>query len=302
MTARRPEPDGPFHPGELAVQRRAGVVLDARQVGASIGGVLPPMAGAFLRDQRVAVVASLDDAGRVWASLVTGPAGFVKAVDEGLLLVNGRIVPGDPLVRNLAARPEVGLLVIDLARRRRLRVNGRGFLEGSRVFVTVRQAYGNCPKYIHPRLVEPVQGGQPSVGRSKTLTRRQQAWVARADTLFIASYHPQGGADASHRGGDPGFVRVTGPGAALSFADFPGNNMFNTLGNIEAQPRVGLLFLDFETGGTLQLTGKAWLEWQPQGPPSATGERAIVHVDLEEVVEIAGQGLIARSASDSRAR
>jgi uncharacterized protein len=299
MSTRRRDGDGPFHPGERAVQRRAGVAEDALHVGQGIGGVLPPMAGAFLRDQRVAIAASLDDAGRVWASLVTGPAGFVKPVDDELLLLDGRIAPGDPLAQNLVARPELGLLVIDLARRRRLRVNGRALLDGGRIFLTVKQAYGNCPKYIHPRLVAPVQEGEPSLRRSAALDPRQQDWIARADTLFIASYHPQGGADASHRGGDRGFVKVAGPGA-LSFPDYPGNNMFNTLGNIEAQPRAGLLFLDFETGATLQLTGQARIEWQPETPPSAAGERAIVCFEIEEAVEIRSQGLISRPMTELR--
>jgi uncharacterized protein len=299
MSRQKRDQNGPFHPGERAVQRRAGVAEDALRVGESIGGVLPPMAGAFLRDQRVAVAASLDDAGRVWASLVTGPAGFVKPVDDELLLLDGRIAPGDPLALNLVARPELGLLVIDLARRRRLRVNGRALLDGGRIFLTVKQAYGNCPKYIHRRLVDPVQEGESSLRRSATLDPRQQDWIAQADTLFIASYHPQGGADASHRGGDRGFVSVAGP-SALSFPDYPGNNMFNTLGNIEAQPRVGLLFLDFETGSTLQLTGQATLEWQPETPPSTAGERAVVHFEIEEALEIAGQGLIARPIPELR--
>jgi hypothetical protein len=176
-------------------------------------------------------------------------------------------------------------------------MNGRGLLEGGRVFLTLQQAYGNCPKYIRSRLVEPVAEGEASGPRAPglrapRLDARQQAWIARADTLFVASYHPEGGADASHRGGDPGFVSVLGPGS-LSFPDYPGNNMFNTLGNIQAEPRVGLLFLDFETGGTLQLTGRAKVEWKPKIGPSSAGDRAVVRFELDEALETRGQGVIA---------
>jgi hypothetical protein len=52
----------------------------------------------------------------------------------------------------------------------------------------------------------------------------------------MASFHPRGGADASHRGGRPGSVRVLDEGR-LAFADYPGNNMFNTLGNLIEYPR-----------------------------------------------------------------
>jgi hypothetical protein len=292
MSARRQNADGPFHPGELAVQLRAGVRDDARHVGEIIGARLPPMAGRFLQEQRIAVAASRDAEGRIWASLVTGVPGFVRPVDEELVLIDGRIAAGDPLLENLAVRPELGVLVIDLRHRRRLRMNGRGLLEGGRVFLTLQQAYGNCPKYIRSRLVEPVAAGDSSAHRAPRLDARQQAWIARADTLFVASYHPEGGADASHRGGDPGFVSVLGPGS-LSFPDYPGNNMFNTLGNIQAEPRVGLLFLDFETGGTLQLTGRASIEWKPEAGPSPVGDRAVVRFELDEALETRGWGVVA---------
>ena len=61
------------------------------------------------------------------------------------------------------------------------------------------------------------------------------------------------GADISHRGGRPGFVRVDGD--VLTIPDFRGNRYFNTLGNLIAEPRASLLFVDFETGDLLQLQG-----------------------------------------------
>jgi hypothetical protein len=54
------------------------------------------------------------------------------------------------------------------------------------------------------------------------------------------------GADISHRGGLPGFVRVQGD--ELTIPDFRGNRYFNTLGNLIAEPRASLLFIDFEKG------------------------------------------------------
>jgi uncharacterized protein len=85
--------------------------------------------------------------------------------------------------------------------------------------------------------------------------------VARADTFFIASAHPERGADASHRGGRPGFVQVAPDGRSLRFPDYTGNRMFKTLGNLTVEPRAGLLFVDWESGATLQLTGRADVVW-----------------------------------------
>jgi len=49
--------------------------------------------------------------------------------------------------------------------------------------------------------------------------------------------------------------------ATLVFPNYWGNTMFNTLGNISLNPHAGLLFLDFASGSTLQITGKASIDW-----------------------------------------
>jgi predicted pyridoxine 5'-phosphate oxidase superfamily flavin-nucleotide-binding protein len=205
------------------------------------------------------VAATLDADGRVWASRLTGRPGFVAAVDEKLLRLDAQPASGDPLAANLAARPELGLLVLDPQTRQRMRFNGRGLVSADGLFLLVDQVYGNCPKYIQLRRLEtdvesPIPDAPPLL--SDRLDARQQSWIASADTFFIATFHPQGGADASHRGGFPGFVRVLAPDR-LAFADYPGNGMFNTLGNLVANPQAGVLFVDFATGDVLQLTGRA---------------------------------------------
>ena len=87
---------------------------------------------------------------------------------------------------------------------------------------------------------------------------RVRALIQSADTLFVASYvddetgHRQ--VDVSHRGGNPGFVRI-GPDGVITIPDFAGNRFFNTLGNFLVNPRGGLAFPDWETGDLLQLTG-----------------------------------------------
>lgn len=60
----------------------------------------------------------------------------------------------------------------------------------------------------------------------------------------------------------------------LEFPDYSGNTMFNTLGNIAINPRAGLLFLDFEGGATLQLTGEAWIDWTRDEPRGSRGPSA----------------------------
>ena len=94
--------------------------------------------------------------------------------------------------------------------------------------------------------------------------------IGQADTMFVASRHADSGADASHRGGTPGFIRIVDDNT-LRIPDFHGNSMFNTLGNFEVDPRAGLCIPDFVHGQLLQLTGTASIHWDQEDPDNLTG-------------------------------
>jgi predicted pyridoxine 5'-phosphate oxidase superfamily flavin-nucleotide-binding protein len=270
---------GAFHAGEIEVQARLLAREDAERVGRIVGSDIPSAVRPLLRTQRMAVAASLDAQGRPWASILTGPAGFMQAADEHLLRLEVAPLPGDPLAANLRARPEIGLLAIDPRTRRRLRFNGRGLLSSDGLFLLTDEVYGNCQKYIRKRRLIAESEEEPGeVRRSSSLDERTRDLVAGADTFFITTWHPEGRADASHRGGRPGFVQVLDD-RTLQFPDYPGNNMFNTLGNLTGHPRAGLLFVDFERGDLLQITGRARILWEPE---------TAVRVTIEEVRETPG--------------
>jgi len=269
----------PYHAGERAVQERAGVQHMASRIARSIGTSMPPAARQFLQQQPMVVVASTDERDQTWASLLTGAPGFIEVVDERTVRLHARPVPGDPLGNNLRSGSDVGLLAIELATRRRMRLNGTAsLLDDGGAEVRARQVYSNCPKYIQARErlpAEPAERTAQVARRTETLSEEQQRLIARADTFFIATAHSEGGADASHRGGLPGFVAVVDE-RTLLFPDYAGNTMFNTLGNITANPHAGMLFLDFERGDTLQLTGRAAVVWDMNRlVPFAGAERGV---------------------------
>ncbi len=280
---------GIYHAGELAVQARAGVQEMAAQSERVIKTTIKPVAQEFLHQQPMAFVASVDAEGRVWASVVAGPPGFMLAVDEGTIHIGVAPMESDPLHDNLRVNSDVGLLIMEFATRRRMRVNGRAQLQQDGSFyVYTQQVYANCPKYIQARRYEvsPVPHWSKSeVYRTDSLTAKQQQLITRSDTFFIASAHPDGGADASHRGGNPGFVTITDPNT-LIWPDYVGNKMFNTLGNIVANPRAGLLFWDFDTGSTLQLTGEADIIWDEAQIAQHKGAERLVSFRIEQVLEI----------------
>jgi predicted pyridoxine 5'-phosphate oxidase superfamily flavin-nucleotide-binding protein len=279
---------GAFHAGELLVQERAGTRDSAAKIGRGIRtGIGDPMR-EFLAAQSMAVVSSLGPDGRVWASLLSGPPGFLRSTEERTLDVAGRPAPGDPLEAALRPGTLVGLMSIDFASRRRVRVNGSiETAEAGAFRLRVAQAYGNCQRYIQQRSLR--RAGAPARGdgicHSAGLFSAQQSWIAAADTFFIASHHPCGGADASHRGGNPGFVQVTGP-TGLLIPDYAGNTMFNTLGNLAHHPNAGLLFVDFERGATLQLTGVAQILWDDPRAAAFAGAQRLLSFTIDQVIEI----------------
>jgi predicted pyridoxine 5'-phosphate oxidase superfamily flavin-nucleotide-binding protein len=277
-----------FHEGERAVQRRAGVERIAAQVGRNILPWIPAEHGEFLRRQPYVILAGRDAAERVWASLLVGGVGFARALDERHVLLSEALAPQDPLAATLATPgSRIGILAIEADSRTRIRLNGVVEPGPDGIVVTIDEAFGNCPKYIQRRLpverLEPPPQPRHRVGTA--LDEGQLRLVRSADTFFIASSHAQRGADASHRGGRPGFVEVSDDGTRLRFPDYQGNRMFQTLGNIERDPRAGLLFLDWQTGTALQLTGRARIVWDEAEIASRPGAQRLVDVEIDAVHE-----------------
>ena len=281
--------DPVYHEGELAVQKRAGVVEQAQHIGATIRSYVPSIASDFLQNQRVVVLSTLDSKNRVWASVLTGPAGFVGAVDSKTVEIKAIPAQGDPLESNLNYRLEIGMVVVEFSTRHRMKVKGHSerTCNGS-LLIHAERVYSQCEKYIQAReiIVEAIQSGETSeIIHLQSLTPSQQKWIAHADTFFIASFHPETGADASHRGGNPGFVKVVDK-ATLVFPNYRGNTMFNTLGNISLNPHAGLLFLDFVSGSTLQTTGKASIDWDKNRVAEFPGANQLVEYRISEVIEM----------------
>lgn len=283
----------PFHAGEIAAQARAGVRAMAERVGRSIHDGLAPAAAAFLAEQPFLVLGGTDAEGAVWASWLEGSPGLVAATDAHTLVVTPPPVPEDPLAPlppgDLPVQPRAAILAIDFATRRRLRVNGTWIpSDDTQLRLRAEQVYWNCPKYIQRRLPLAPAGASapvPASRRARVLAPRERRLVASADTFFIATLAPSAGADVSHRGGEPGFVQVGREGDAdvLTFPDYSGNTMFNTLGNLLAEPRAGLLFVDFRRGTTLQVSGTAEVLWDGAGVEGFPGAERAVRVRVEQV-------------------
>ncbi|GLZ79496.1 oxidoreductase [Actinorhabdospora filicis] len=274
-----------LHTGEVAVQQRAGV--RAPKMGsARVGADIPEVAAGFLAAQAVVVIAGDDASGDRWAGAVFGAPGFATAPDART--VDLRALPGEPLGGAFDNGAEIGMIAIEPATRRRMRVNGRAERDGEGLRVRTTQVYSNCPKYIQARETTGLFTDPPGPAvRGGALTTGQRELIAAADTFFIATGAEGVGLDASHRGGAPGFVTVHS-GSRLSFPDYRGNAMYMTLGNLELDPRCGLLFWDFEGDRALHVTGTASTDWDADRAAAVPGAMRMVDVEVTGVVEVPG--------------
>ncbi|EHR52655.1 pyridoxamine 5'-phosphate oxidase-related, FMN binding protein [Saccharomonospora marina XMU15] len=287
-----------YHAGERAVQERAGVLDQAGFSSRAIQARIPAVAQDFLREQVVLVLGATDRHGQVWACLLTGAPGFLRAEGDAGLVIDAHPVPGDPLHPEFVgtdAPVHVGVIAIEPASRRRMRMNGRATTTSSGIRVVLDQVYANCPKYIQKRQPRWTPTNPAAPLRARGLADRQIALISQADTFFIATADRNGNADASHRGGSPSFVEVISS-TRLRWPDYVGNAMFATLGNIEVNPAAGLLFPDWETGNTLQLTGTARVDWDPDQAAAFPGAQRLVEFTITEVVEIPGASPLRWSA------
>jgi hypothetical protein len=115
-----------------------------------------------------------------------------------------------------------------------------------------------------------------------TIGDAQAAFIGRRDMFFIASADADGSPQCSYKGGDPGFVRVVDE-TTIAFPVYDGNGMFLTVGNVHVNPRVGLLFIDFETGSRLRLNGDASVDADDPLLAEYPGAKLVVRVTSREV-------------------
>ncbi|HHQ6568892.1 TPA: pyridoxamine 5'-phosphate oxidase family protein [Serratia fonticola] len=261
-----------FHPDEQLAQDLAG--FDA--VSGNIYTAMPDQHREFFAHLPYLFVATLDE--RQWpvATVFSGPAGFLRSPDETHLRIVSPRRADDPAQAALYPGQPVGALGLDFSNRRRNRVNGViSRTDKNRVEIVVQQSFGNCPQYIQRRELFAEPSVADPIEQLSSLDDQARQLIQQADTCFVASYAhgdlAQGGVDISHRGGKPGVIHLAGE--TLWIPDFRGNRYMNTLGNLLAQPRAALLFIDFARGDILHLQGETQILWQAENAAVAGAER-----------------------------
>ncbi|MEM1045069.1 MAG: pyridoxamine 5'-phosphate oxidase family protein [Pseudomonadota bacterium] len=149
------------------------------------------------------------------------------------------------------------------------------FHEGNR---QLQERYGG--RAVADRIVDLVE--------TETFTEEFKAFVEAVPFFFLAT-SAGGNTDCSFKGGEPGFVRVTGPNR-LIFPDYDGNRMYKSLGNILENPNVGMLFMKFGTEEgqgalflRLRINGRASVHDEHEALESYPGAHRIVEVDTDHI-------------------
>ncbi len=282
----------PWHAGELAIQARAGVIERMADVGRrNVRDAMPEQHREFFAQLPFVALGTVDEHGDAWATMRAGRPGFIHSPDRRALQIDMTPDLADPAANGLRAGEAMALLGIELHTRRRNRMNGSiTAATPNRIDIAVAQSFGNCPQYIQLRAVEftrdPADMGHIAPVESASLDARTRDLIAHAATFFVATYADLDTGrqvDVSHRGGKPGFVRIDENGR-LTIPDFAGNLFFNTLGNMLANGRAGLVFVDFATGALLQLTGQADVVLDSPEIGAFQGAERLWHFTPERVV------------------
>lgn len=235
-----------YHEGQRAIQREANSVACADKLSTWVGPV-----ARFAELADLVVLTGVMD-GEQPIGALSGSAPLVMAHESGEGI---ELVFPPAMTARFPAGVEVSGIVINLAQGRRSRFGGRlRTVDGvPRLDCTI--AFTNCRKYMTPTVSA---AGAPWFGpTAEELLALDDPWVARViaqgETAFLLSASPTGLADASHRGGPPGFLNYDPAAATLGWTEYLGDGMFVSSGHIRATGRLALVILDFATGDALRL-------------------------------------------------
>ncbi|CAN9089225.1 unnamed protein product [Alternaria alternata] len=247
--------------------------------------MLTPQASFMFQRAPLLALGTLDAQSRPWATLWGGEPGFSEQLGGGFIgtqtLVDGT---NDPVVQALISGNQKGEmtqakdggklvagLAIDLMTRKRVKTAGRMIagairdidveIEGEadrkqeqiQLVTKIEQSLGNCPKYLNQYEIYPALVNAKSVSQSSALSKEGKELIARSDMFFLSTT-TEDDMDVNHRGGPPGFVRMI-DSSTLVYPEYSGNRFYQSLGNLMLNPKIGIVFPDYETGDVLYLTG-----------------------------------------------
>ncbi|KAF2269619.1 hypothetical protein CC78DRAFT_236132 [Lojkania enalia] len=281
----------PWNAGEAMMQK----LLHVPELDNPTSSMLTPQASFMLQRAPLLAIGTLDSQNRPWTTLWGGQPGFSQPLGGGIIGTRTLVDSvNDPVVQALVGGIEKGEtvkgdrngdvggkmlagLAIDLMTRKRVKICGRmvaGALgevdvdyedimqktEGAserqdqlQLVYKVEQSLGNCPKYLNQYELRPALTNSKLISQSSTLTAEAKALISSADMFFLSSSTVED-MDTNHRGGLLGFARILSD-TEIVYPEYSGNRFYQTLGNLQINPKIGVTFPDYEAGNVLYITG-----------------------------------------------
>ncbi len=114
------------------------------------------------------------------------------------------------------------------------------------------------------------------------ITDEHKSFIESRDMFFLSSIDHRGYPTCSHKGGNPGFIKVV-DNKTIAFPSYDGNGMFLSLGNINANNKVGMLFIDFETPHRIRVHGTASIDKHDSLIKEFHGSELVVRIIVTEI-------------------
>jgi len=235
-----------YHHGQLEVQEEA----NSRDLADHMADWVGP-AAEFAELADMLVFAHRAENGQLQLTCLSGAAPLVDVDGSSSLTIKSRL--------NGLPSGRVGGLAMNLAERRRVRLNGSLTAGSDDGRLEIDEAFTLCRKYLAPSTSE---FESTTVGpRARHSLELGDPWLAdvvgRAETTFLASVSPDGQPDVAHRGGPAGFLEFDPGAGRLAWPEYLGDGVFKSAGNVRAMPLSTLVVVDIETGDAAELAGKA---------------------------------------------
>lgn len=272
---------GSWHPGEVAVHKLLSI---PNRGGKPTSRGMPPQYGYRIAASPLVAFGTLDDEGRPWTTIWGGERGFSRPIQQGFLGIKSLVDKRhDPVVQALlgSATPDgelvrterpLSALSVDLENRDRVKLAGRfvagalsskdgtdgavGEIEGA---MLVLETLGNCPKYMNKKVIRAHLPSPELVSEALPLPPAALSLIDKADMFFLTTANGDA-LDTNHRGGPAAFIRVAHNSAdevVVVYPEYSGNRLYESLGNLYLNPRIGIAVPDFDTSDVLYLTGTA---------------------------------------------
>lgn len=308
----------PFHEGEQQMHK----LLNVPDYGNPTTMMLTPQAAFLLQRAPLLAIGTLDSDNRPWTSLWGGYTGFSESLGGGIIGTR-TIVDGvhDPVVQALVGNAKDGEMVqgeqkmvagltIDLMTRKRVKIFGRmiagtmgevdvDYEDGAKptdgapekaaqiqLITKIEQSLGNCPKYLNQYDIKPALVVSKLAYQGPELSSDAKQLINKSDMFYLSS-SVEDDMDTNHRGGPPGFVRILSD-TEIVYPEYSGNRLYQSLGNLLVNPKIGITFPDYETGDVLYITGTVDVLVQKEAAALLPGSNIAVKIKLVEARLVQG--------------